>query len=312
MHIALQVKNLKLAKLLIKAGADLHLKNEDHISALELLLIDDDANDIIRELIDNDIIDVNYQTASGKHLLHIAIEKSVSNTENIELLIKKGSDVNADFKGQSVLDFAIIDRYIKKDDTASLNAKIVASLIYNGAKIQSDALLKLFSNISPGNRDKQTKLKIAKLLLEKNGNKCINAVDENGNTPLHLALANNFEIAFIRLLIENNADLNHQDKNGGTAIQIAANKHNEKIMELLLRSGANPYIVNHEGYDTFYYANHELEGSHTENSIFVLLAKYSQAKLASMNHTLDESDFYNACEEIKTFHIAHDTLVFKH
>jgi ankyrin repeat protein len=65
-----------------------------------------------------------------------------------------------------------------------------------------------------------------------------NVKDEDGNTPLHLAIkANHLQIA--RLLVERGADVNARNKRGKTPLHIAAERSNEEAVALLVEKGAD-------------------------------------------------------------------------
>jgi ankyrin repeat protein len=61
----------------------------------------------------------------------------------------------------------------------------------------------------------------------------VNAEDESGHTPIHLAaLHGYYDIA--ELLVQNGADLNKQDASGWTALHFAASGRNEKLLKFFL------------------------------------------------------------------------------
>jgi|GEM_PF-777012 len=65
-----------------------------------------------------------------------------------------------------------------------------------------------------------------------------NVKDEDGNTPLHLAIkANHLQIA--KLLIEKGADVNARDRYGWTPLHIAAGHGNLEVVQLLVEKGAD-------------------------------------------------------------------------
>jgi ankyrin repeat protein len=71
-------------------------------------------------------------------------------------------------------------------------------------------------------------------------------VDAYGRIPLHYAALDGDLAALIRLL-ESNSSVDAQDDNGWTALNFAAQDGHLKIVEELLKRGANPNLVNSHG-----------------------------------------------------------------
>jgi hypothetical protein len=88
-------------------------------------------------------------------------------------------------------------------------------------------------------------LEIAKLLLQNKAD--INAQDKDGKTPLMYAvdgITENFEA--VKLFIKSGAKLETRDKEGNTALLIASDGYSKEIVEYLLKAGANPNVKNKE------------------------------------------------------------------
>jgi ankyrin repeat protein len=82
--------------------------------------------------------------------------------------------------------------------------------------------------------------------LEKISEQQVNQVDHNGNTALVWAVIQKQE-DFVRILIENNSDLNIQNFAGETALFLSTSFGYDNISALLLENGANPNVCNAEG-----------------------------------------------------------------
>ena len=71
-------------------------------------------------------------------------------------------------------------------------------------------------------------------------------VDKYGRTELlHAAIEGDLEK--LPSLIQAHSDVNHQDDDGWTALHFAAQNRHLKIVDLLLKSGANPNLTNSHG-----------------------------------------------------------------
>ena len=66
-------------------------------------------------------------------------------------------------------------------------------------------------------------------------------IDDAGWTPMHRAIKiDNIEIVRILILKCNSVDLNFTNQNGNTPLTFAIARGNLKVIELLLKSGADP------------------------------------------------------------------------
>ncbi|HUW51525.1 MAG TPA: ankyrin repeat domain-containing protein [Sulfuricella sp.] len=91
----------------------------------------------------------------------------------------------------------------------------------------------------------------------------INARNELGSTPLHIAAGNpNPEIA--KLLVAKGANINARDNNGMTPLHIAAFTRKKELVEFFLSKGADAYakdFKNETPHDKAYHSlSHEIEG----------------------------------------------------
>lgn len=71
-----------------------------------------------------------------------------------------------------------------------------------------------------------------------------NTLNDNENTPLHVALSHHeptFRI--IRVLLKFRADPNFPDPNGNTPLHLAARRGSGRVMTALIKVGGDPFIV---------------------------------------------------------------------
>jgi len=80
---------------------------------------------------------------------------------------------------------------------------------------------------------------IAELLIEAGAE--INSTNKDGNNALWLACFSG-DLATIHMLIEHKVDMDNMNSAGATALIYASSAGKSDVVELLLKSGANPYI----------------------------------------------------------------------
>jgi ankyrin repeat protein len=90
---------------------------------------------------------------------------------------------------------------------------------------------------------------------------------------LHIACRND-DLASVKRLLEEGADINAQDCNGDTPLHHCAGKGRFYLVEFLIEKGANPSATNMHGYTPYNYAKNckfpgttELLKSHIKNNI---------------------------------------------
>jgi ankyrin repeat protein len=96
------------------------------------------------------------------------------------------------------------------------------------------------------------KLETAKLLF--NYGAVINARDDNGNTPLHLAVDSSNEACLAWLLGLQSIDVEARNKSGQTSLLYATNIGNLSAVRLLLENHTNVTAVTEEGYTALHLA----------------------------------------------------------
>jgi ankyrin repeat protein len=74
--------------------------------------------------------------------------------------------------------------------------------------------------------------------------KTVRSVDVEGNTPLLAAMKSNASIEVIRVILDNKAAVNAQNKDGETALHLAVRNNQADIGTLLLDNGADIFLAN--------------------------------------------------------------------
>lgn len=96
----------------------------------------------------------------------------------------------------------------------------------------------------------------AVLTLIEKGHASINAPDYEGNSPLHVAVANG-DIKMVQLLLKYGAAPNQCDVEGATPLHIAAANGNTRIAAALISKGASVHVQDNEGEAPLFYCVRE-------------------------------------------------------
>ena len=204
------VKNIETAKLLIKLGADVHVKGEDNTIALHHIF----------QLYD----EINQQ--KNQNALEL---KKASNLDVAKLLVSMGLDVNAtDRWGNTPLHFDW-----GAADTPT-NLEIVAYFLESGAAVnaaneEGDTPLHAMAN--------HCNLNLAKLLLREGAE--VNAKNKKSDSPLHAtAFRGDSGIEVAKLLLANGADINASNQSGWTPLDVALENVLPGMADFLKKQGA--------------------------------------------------------------------------
>ena len=87
------------------------------------------------------------------------------------------------------------------------------------------------------------------------GTIAVNAILQEGRTPLHVAVMNNNE-KLAELLIKRGANVNAQDDEVWIPLHFAVIRNNLRLADLLIRNGANLNIQNAGGWTPLHFAAH--------------------------------------------------------
>lgn len=199
-----------------------------------------------------------------RNLLHHAAQNG--HPDLIELLIEKGIDVNSlDKRGRTALYLACYDYKVDSAKTLVANgAEINISGEYNPLDMASsnsyygteivELLLENNADVNLICRGTQVtplmgalhqkKTAALKLLLNAGAN--TNHVDANGESPLGRVSYFDFP-EHVSLVLDFKAKIDFQDKEGNSALHIATERKNKKVIEVLIKRGININLKNKDG-----------------------------------------------------------------
>ena len=217
LHLAIQMNRFRLAGILVEHGADPIAENDEGKTPLHMLsksIIDDE--DDVHHVLDHALLllnhgaEVNRRDNDKETPLHLAIRRDWFNLAGI--LLEYGADpVAENNKGQTPLHILLEN---DGDDVQNLVPSPVASYSTCG------------------------RVEMARTLLGRRGANA-SAKDALGQTPLHMVsrgayISQEDDVCIAKLLLEHGADVNAQDNNHETPLDLASHHGKLEIAALLL------------------------------------------------------------------------------
>ncbi len=199
----------------------------------------------------------------------------------------------------ALANLADVDILDKNGCTTFVNAaiynrskKVLEELIEGKAKINATCLdnknaLMFISAQADSSHIPALQIEKAKFLLEKGID--INHQDDNGNTALMYAIANQADIKYIRMLLENGASVNTTSQLGETALWTAIRqKSTPDVLKLLIEYGADVNQTDKQGETPLWY---------------LLRTNGSDALVKTLLHGGASTDIANAAGDIPLWYI---------
>jgi len=244
-------KNYALVKTLLKAGASVHLKNDDGWTVLHWAASSRSPVSILRLLIRAGA-DVNAVNEEGRSPLMLSAEQPLryAGQRRVRYLLWKGADVSlTDFYGKTALDYALehegpVKLLLRAGATRGQHdVEKEGYMLYNAVNQGIIPLVQVLTEIDVNTRHQGvTALMWAarsgqayslKTLLDAGAD--VNQRDEKGWTPLHFAI-HNADLKSLEFLLDAKADVHVTDDNGISALMLAMERADPSIIAHLNRS----------------------------------------------------------------------------
>lgn len=265
LHRAASVENFETVRILLERGADINAKAPPGFTALHEAVFKGRLS-TIRRLLDFGA-DIEAADDMGQNALHWIISFPEHAPAVLEILLQYGANINArDDVGETVLHHAVgegiklihivelllqnsADANIADDDGVT---PLHSVCLYQDSPEMIHLLLCHGADINARTKDEETPLHLAlrnskpskatvELLLKRGA--CVHLKDVDGLTPLHIAarIADpNVGPDILTILLSYGADIDAEDKESITPLEMAFLRGCESNAALLLSKGARP------------------------------------------------------------------------
>ena len=230
--------NLDVMNVLLNAGANTHISDDDGDNWLHHAACGDCSKEVLQTILDHGA-DVNTTNENNTTSLMYACHKG--STDVINVLLNAGADHRiSNANGYTWLHYASVGDCSKEVLHAILN---YGADINAASKNNETALMKACER---GNID------VMNVLLNAGANPHIS--DDDGDNWLHYAAYGDCSKVVLETIIDHGVDVNAVNKYNQTALLIACKKCNEDAINVLLNVGADPTIGDIDGNTCLYEA----------------------------------------------------------
>lgn len=227
----------KIVKLLLNHGANVDTKNNSGFTPVMHAVFEDNVK-VLEMLI---AVGANVDAGNDYTPLHVAASQS-KNLKTLKLLIDAGADLEVkDKNGKTPLNWAV-----KKENIDTINVLIDAGANVNAISSRGTTLHQATAV--------SNNINIYKLLLKAGAD--VNARNEHDYSPLLSALFYSRSLDVVKLLLDAGCDINEKSNNNGfSPLHEAVQKSsNVGIVKFLLKSGADARAKAKYGYSPLHVA----------------------------------------------------------
>ena len=249
LHWAARNGHASVMRALLAAGAEINKETRAGLTALHVAAAYGQV-DAVKELLAVSDRKLDSMDKQGETALHKAITRG--HEDVVQLLLFHGAVIDAALPATNAAGVNVTRDLFMSDPTNASSQQAVTPAVISsevavaagGGERQTGAATAQSHEPSSPRTPRDPigrKRRSVKMTLEEGSG--VGDVDEEGRTPLHIAVLLRM-IDSVKLLIEFGAALDVVDGNGNTALHMAARIGSEQTMELLLKAHADPDIKN--------------------------------------------------------------------
>ncbi|MEM9686693.1 MAG: ankyrin repeat domain-containing protein, partial [Bacteroidota bacterium] len=269
--------NTEVMKHLLSLGSDPKMATARGTNMLLMAAIGGVDNPEVYDIILQQGIAADYTNKSGANVLLLLSGSNVKDTSILQYFLEKGGDVSSkDLEGNNLFNYAarggnidLMKMWIDKGVSYNtLNEKGENALLFAAqGVIRRTMRLEVFNYLSQElglevdmvNWEGESPLHLAArratpelLSFFITEGVSANQIDENGNTALTNAVGGDIEN--VKKIHTYTKDINHQNKEGHTALTMAIKRRSKEAFDYLIENGANLDIVDVVNNNLLYYA----------------------------------------------------------
>jgi ankyrin repeat protein len=237
LHIAIATSNLTTSRFLLSKGANPNVADENGFTPLHLAADFAKDLDIVKLLLNHQDTNVNLLDNKGNNALYYAkmnmhgIGEEIANLLTVQKSVAKAAE-GSDHEPENIA--ALVPVRIEEDS----KIKTIRILIESGMDITTMRWGENGTNALHVTAADAKTTDLIDVIVE-TGKFDINGIDNNGLTPLHHAMNGSVSTTNVPRLIQLGANPSIADKNGVTALHVAArNADSMDLIELLLNTEA--------------------------------------------------------------------------